>query len=360
MNTPIGIGALSFAHGHVGAYVSVMKEYDDVRLVAAYDDDQKRGRAVCEAAGMRYEEDPEGVLADPGVQAVMIGSETSRHADLAVAAARAGKHILLQKPMALTLADCDRIAAAVEEAGIMFSMAFQMRHDPANIAIRDVVRSRRLGAIAVVRRRHCIPCLLDENFVNGPTRWHTQADKNLGMFADDAAHPADWFHWIFGKPVSVMAEIDNVITDVAPDDNGVAIYRFAHGEMGILFNSSTVRAAENTTEIYGEKGVLIQNYGDGPSCSVPRCPDGPALKLFRYDTGDWEILDVPVPAGQGERIQAVPRPWVDSLVNETPPAATLQDGRVALEMVLGAYRSAQDGRRVSFPFEGDGAEPGSA
>ena len=350
MKAPIGIGVLSFAHGHVGVYVDVMKSWEEVRLVAGYDDKEERGRAVCGNAGMRYSARVEDVVGDPGVDVVIIGSETSRHADLCVAATAAGKHVLLQKPMALTLEDCDRMIAAAESAGVRLDMAFQMRCDPANIRIREIVQSGELGAIAVVRRRHCIPCLLDPGFVNGLTRWHTEADKNLGMFADDAAHPADWFHWILGRPVSVVAEIDNIITDVAPDDNGVGLYRFAKGEIGILFNSSTVRAGENTTEVYGEKGVLIQNYGDGPSCSVPRCPDGPALKLFRYDTGAWEALDVPIPAGQGERIAAVPRPWVDSLLEDRPAPASAQDGRIALEMVLGAYQSAREGRRVSFPL----------
>jgi predicted dehydrogenase len=352
MKAPIGIGVLSFAHGHVGAYVHVMKDFDDVRLVSAYDDDPKRGETTCASVGMRYSPHVEDVLEDGEVEAVIVGSETSRHAELCVAAAEAGKHILCQKPMALSLADCDRIIDAVDQARVMFAMAFQMRHDPANLKMREIIRSGDLGAIAVVRRRHCIPCLLDEGFVNGPTHWHIEADKNLGMFADDAAHPADWFHWLLGKPVSVVAEIDNVITNVAPDDNGVAVYRFAHGEMGILFNSSTVRIGENTTEIYGERGVVIQNYGDATSCGPPRCPDGPALKVFRYDASDWEVVDIPTPPNHGERIRAVPRPWVESLIHETPPAATGQDGRIALEMVLGAYRSAEEGRRVLFPLNG--------
>lgn len=350
MKTPIGIGILSFAHGHVTAYVDVMKKFEDVRLVAAYDDDEARALPICARSGMRYSPHLEDVLADDNIQAVIVGSETSRHASLCVAAAEAGKHILCQKPMALTLEDCDRMIAAAKKAGVSFAMGFQMRHDPANIRIREIVQSGELGAIAVVRRRHCIPCLLDPNFVSGPTRWHTEADKNLGMFADDAAHPADWFHWLLGKPVSVIAEIDNVITNVAPDDNGVAVYRFKKGEMGILFNSSTVRAGENTTEIYGEKGVLIQNYGDGPSCDVRHFPEGPALKLFRYDKGDWEALEVSIPKSHGERIRAVPRPWVDSLIHNTPPPATAEEGRVALEMILGAYRAAREGVRIRFPL----------
>ena len=351
MKAPIGIGTLSFAHGHVGAYANVMKDFEDVRLVAAYDDNEERGRAVCDGAGMRYTPHVEDVLGDPDVQALIIGSETSRHEELTVAAARAGKHILLQKPMAFTLEACDAIIAAVERAGIHFAMAFQMRHDPANQTIREIVQSGALGNIAVIRRRHCIGVCLMDSFINGPTHWHLEADKNKGMFMDDAVHAADWFHWIFGKPVSVMAEIDNVVTYVAPDDNGVALYRFGKGEMGILFNSSTVLAGENCTEIYGDKGVLIQNYGDGPSCAVPRPADSPPLKVFRYGQADWEVHPVPPETlDQGNRISAVPRPWVDSLINETPPPANAEDGRVSAEMILGAYQSAEEGRRILFPL----------
>lgn len=350
MHAPIGIGVLSFAHGHVQTYVDVMKRFPDVQLVIAYDDNEARGRAVCEGAGMRYTPYVEDVLGHPEVQAVMIGVETNRHEELAVAAAQAGKHILLQKPLAFTLEACDNIIAAVSRAGIHFTVAFQMRHDPANRRIREVVQSGALGPVAVVRRRHCIGCLLDPNFVTGWTKWHTEADKNKGMFMDDAVHAADWFHWLLGRPTSVIAEIDNVITNIAPDDNGVAVYRFVRGEIGILFNSSTVLAAENTTEIYGEKGCLIQNYGDAPSCAVPRCPDGPAIKVFHYGQSDWEVLDVAIPLSHGDRIRAVARPWVGSLLYETPPVATAEEGRVATEMILGAYQAAAEGRRVKFPL----------
>lgn len=350
MKAPIGIGILSFAHGHVTLYADVMRSFPDVRLVSAYDDNAERAGPICERNGLRYTADVADVLGDPDVQAVMIGSETSRHAELVVAAAQAGKQILLQKPMALTLEDCDRMIAACDRAGVTLAMAFQMRHDPANRKIRELVQAGELGDIAILRRRHCIGVLLVDSFVNGPSRWHIQAETNKGMFADDAAHPADFLHWVLGKPVSVMAEIDNVVTNVAPDDNGVAIYRFGKGEMGVVLNSSTVMAAENSTEVYGDKGTLIQNYGDGPGMNAPRTPDTPMLKLYRNDTGQWEYFDIPVPSSHADRIAAVPRPWVDSLLNDTPPEATAEDGRIALEMVLGAYRSAEQGRRVKFPL----------
>ena len=157
----------------------------------------------------------------------MIGSETSRHAALCIAAAEAGKHILLQKPMAMTLEECDRMNASAAAHGVTLAMAWQMRHDPANIKMRDLVQSGALGTIGVVRRRHCIPVLFNAEFINGPTNWHVRAETNIGMFADDAAHPIDWLCWTFGKPVSVMAEIDNVLTHAAPDDNGIALFLMA-------------------------------------------------------------------------------------------------------------------------------------
>ena len=108
------------------------------------------------------------------------------------------------------------------------------------------------------------PVLLNPHFATGASKWHVDPIANIGMYFDDATHAADWFYWIFGRPVSVMAEIDNIVTDTAPDDNGVSIFRFETGIMGILFNGSTTAAGVNTTEIYGDGGTIIQDYGDAP------------------------------------------------------------------------------------------------
>ena len=133
----------------------------------------------------------------------------------------------------------------------------------------------------------------------------------MGMFMDDASHATDFIHWMLGKPTSVIAEIDNILTDVAPDDTGLAVYRFAGGEMAILLNTSVTLAGENTTEIYGDEGVVIQNYGDAPSCNIPRPTDAIALKLYTRDEPSWKDLGIPIPDGHGERIGGVPRPFID-------------------------------------------------
>lgn len=340
----LGIGILSLAHGHVGMYCQQIAGFDDARLVAVWDDNEERGRQGAERWGMEYTPHLEELLGRSDVDAVIVGSETNRHADLCVPAAEAGKAILLQKPMATTLADCDRILAAVERSGVHFQMAFQMRCDPVNQRMAEMVHTGALGKVGTVRRRHCINFLF--NPPTGPTRWHIDPVANVGMFFDDAVHAADFLLWLLGPPVSVIAEIDNVLTDVAPDDTGAAVYRFADGAFAVLYNSSVTLAGENTTEIYGDQGVLIQNHGDGVSTAFAS-PGSAALRFYRRgDPPGWQDLQLPIPKSHGERIAAVPRPWIDTLKSGAPPTVTAQDGRISTAMCLAAYQSAKEGRRV--------------
>ncbi len=345
MHTKIGIGIISFAHGHSQAYCRRMLTYDDVNLVACWDDNEERGRTAADAYGMSYSPHLEDALQHPDIQGVIITCETNRHPDMVIAAAAAGKHILCQKPMALTLADCDHMAEAAQTAGVKFMMAHQMRHDPSNIKIKEVLDSGVLGNIGLLRRRHCIPVLFNDAFINGPTRWHIDPEKNMGMWMDDASHATDFIHWMLGRPASVMAEIENVLTDVAPDDTGVAIYKYPNNTMAILVNASVTLAGENTTEIYGDQGVLIQNYDDAVSTSIAP-PGGMALKLYTRDNPTWQDLGMDIPPSHGERIAGVPRAFIDCLKHDTAPPVTAEDGRVSVEMVLAAYRSAREGRRI--------------
>jgi len=350
MTKKIGIGVVSFAHGHANAYCQRMLTYDDVELVACWDDNEERGREAAANYGMTYSPNLEDVINHPDIQGVIITCETNRHAEMVLATAAAGKDILCQKPMALTLEDCDRMIAAVDEADVRFMMAYQMRHDPSNIAMKEVLDSGALGNISLFRRRHCIPVLFNEGFINGPSNWHIDPVKNMGMFMDDASHATDLIHWMMGRPISVMAEIGNTVTDVAPDDTGVAIYRYANGAMVILLNSSVTLAGENTTEIYGDQGVIIQNHDDVPSTNVPLPPHPIALKVYTNDKPEWTDLGIPIPSSHGERIASVPRSFIDMLRDGTQPSITAEDGRVSVEMVLGAYQSAKEGRRVEFPL----------
>jgi predicted dehydrogenase len=342
----LGIGIISTAHGHVNSYAGQIKTMDDAVVHAIWDDDAERGRKAAEAAGAEFMPDLAALLARKDIRAVFIGSPTSQHADHVEAAAAAGKDIVLQKPMALTLADCDRIASAVSAAGVRFSMAWQMRCDPQNQWMRDFVRSGKLGRVVMIRRRHCLGTHLWPGFEN---MWHVKPELNRGMWMDDASHPADLLYWMFGRPASVMAEIETLVNPKVPDDNGVAVFRWPDGMLGVLECSFTCVAAEDTTNIYGEKGTVLQRWGDGVSCT-PQLAAGPDERGLRYRlVGEpgWTQVDVPTPPNHGHRIAGVARPAVDFFLGRREPIATAAEGRANIEMILACYESARTGRRVS-------------
>jgi predicted dehydrogenase len=348
---PIRLGVISFAHGHIHAYLEAIKHIPEAEVVVGWDADRARGTLQCAQYGLDFEPDFDALLRREDLAAVFITSPTNQHADHAIAAAQAGKAIFLQKPMALSLKDCDAIIAAVDQYAVPFSMCYQMRADPVNQAIKSLLDEQAVGNVAIVRRRHAISSLLDPQYAR-PGNWHIDSVQNMGMFMDDASHAADWFYWMLGRPISVIAEIDNIVTHAAPDDNGVAVFRFARKELGILLNSATMRAAEATTEIYGDRGVIIQNYGDAPSSWLPRPPGAVALKIFRAGSPDWEALDFPADTPHADRIKAVPQPLIDYLLGRAGPLATAEDGRVCVEMVLAAYQAAREGRRITFAGSG--------
>jgi predicted dehydrogenase len=342
----IGIGVLGFAHGHVSSYCTRWQAEPGmgVRVVCGWDHQPDR---LADAAG-KFDIPPaasaDELLARPDVQGVVIGAETSLHAELVEKACEAGKAIALQKPIALTLDEADRIVAAVERAGVPFTMAGQMRIDPQNLRIKQMLDERALGQIFMVRRRHGLSFLLNEGAADS---WHAQAKWNRDLWADDASHPIDLVYWLLGMPESVTAEIVTLHDENLPSDNGIAVYRYEGGPLAEVCCSFVNWAGENTTEVVGERGTIIQNYGDVPSCNVPRDPDAPGLKWYLHEEGKWTSAEIPTPPGHGERIAALSEPLARFFAGNARAIASAAEGRDALRMLLATYVSSRQGRRVT-------------
>jgi len=341
----LNLGILGFAHGHVGVYCDewLKMPHHPVKIVAGWDHDAHRLAAAHEKYRFNLSPSPADVLATPFLDAVVIGAETSLHADLVEAAAAARKRIILQKPLALTMEDADRIVADVAREEVPFTVAWQMRVDPQNLEMKHLVTSGQLGRVYMVRRRHGLSTHTWPGFED---TWHVKPELNRGMWADDAAHAIDFVLWLLGKPQSVVAEIDTLRSAKVPDDHGIAIFRYTDGTFAEVVSSFTCLAGENTTEIVGEDGVLIQNYGDGPSAAAPRAKDAAGLKWIFKGAKDWTTSAIATPENHRERITGLAPELLRFLRGERPPIATAEEGRTALAMTLACYESAATGRRV--------------
>ncbi len=339
----IGIGILGFAHGHVDMYCQAWREQPQlgVQVVAGWDADQGRLAKAVATHGCRPASSPAELLADPAVAAVVVASETSQHADLVELAAQAGRPIILQKPLCLTLAEADRIVQAVDQHGVPFTLAWQMRVDPENLRLRQLVAEGAVGRVLTVRRRHC---LATQQWAGFADSWHVQPHLNRNMWADDAAHPTDFLYWLLGRPETVAAELTTLVNPRIPEDNGVAIFRYADGRLGEVSCSFTAIAGENTTEIVGDAGVIIQNYGDGPSTSLPRPAGASSLKWCHQGDTTWREEEIGRPHGQRIRGLAAP---LAAFLQGAPALAGAREGRDVLRMILASLLAAREGRRVS-------------
>ena len=342
----INVGILGFAHGHVMAYGGEWAKHPEmgVHIKKGWDADARRAENCCKALGADSADTADEILGDQNIGAVVISSETKYHVELGEQAAEAGKAIIMYKPMALTLAGADRIVAAVEKNKTPFTLGWQMRTDPQNIRIKQLIEEKAIGETFVYRRRHGLMTHLNPDFGNV---WHCDPELNRDIFADDASHPIDMLNWIFGVPETVTAEFTTAANPKVVNDNGVALFKYKSGMIAEISAYFSCSASEITTEVYGAKGTIQQYYGDGCGTRLPRAEGQAGLKWFVEGEADWTESGIPSPQGHGERIAGQAQPFADFLHGKRPPICTAAEARDSLRMVLACYVSVNSGARVS-------------
>jgi myo-inositol 2-dehydrogenase/D-chiro-inositol 1-dehydrogenase len=347
MATPTRIGLLSFAHYHSNFWSEVFRDSADADFVGVWDDDPERGREAADRYGTRFW--PElGDLLDR-CDAVAVTSETIHHVGLIEQAAAHGCHVLCEKPPARTLAECDRIEAAITRAGVTFMQSFPKRFDPVNHELRRLVRSGELGQIALVRVRHGHLYGLVPGRATG---WI--ADPELaggGALLDEGIHGADLIRWLLGEPESVVAVTSNATTGEPAEDLGIAIFSYADGTLAELTSASVFAAAENSVEVFGSKGSAVVSGVDLASRDLT---ESGFLKICRLseEPRRWEISPLVPRFKTMDFHQQNPIAFLKALQDGTPPPNTLEDGRRALQMILSAYESVKSGAVVAIPPAG--------
>jgi len=341
----INVGILGFAHGHVMAYAGEWKKNPDmdINIVCGWDANDERAANSTKALGIAKADSIEEILTNKDITAVVISSETKYHTELCIKAAEAGKTIIMYKPMALTLAEADQIVAAVEKYNVPFTLGYQMRVDPQNIKIKELIKDKVIGETFIYRRRHSLSIHKWADFAN---TWHASPELNRDIFADDSSHPIDMLNWIFGVPETVMAELTTMDNPNVVNDNGVALFKYPNGMIAEISCYFTCCASEPSTEVYGSDGSILQSYGDGPSTSLPRPEGQPGLKWYVHGDKDWTASDIASPPAHGFRLGAQAKPFSDFLHGKIPPICSVYEARDSLRMVLACYVSSRTGERV--------------
>jgi predicted dehydrogenase len=339
----VRIAVLSFAHYHANFWAEAFNEDARVDLVGIWDDDCGRGQAAAARFGRPFRPDLDDLLAR--VDAVAICSETAAHAALIRRAARAGRHILCEKPLAATLADIDAIERDVAAAGVTFMQSFPKRLDPISPELKSVVDSGALGRILVARIRHGHSHGMEPEFTSG--WWTDPARSGGGTLIDEGVHAADFLGWLFGPPASVQAVISSAACGLAVEDSAVAVFTWPNGLIGEIATGWMMRAARHSIELYGTEGTAL--LGGVDLASRPSAT-APYLTVWTGKTGQW-VGSETIPAfvaGRFHHRSAVA--FVEVLRGERSLPSGLAEGRAAVQMIVSAYQAARSGRTVAIPL----------
>jgi len=351
MTTPIGAKP-TFRIGLVGCgrisknHFEAIKQIDGLQLAAVCDIDPERARAAGEANGVPWYRSLDEMLREAPIDVVTICTPSGLHAAQGAAAARAGKHVVTEKPMSISLAKADDLVKACDDAGVQLFVVKQNRLNPPIQLVKRAVDKGRFGRIylANVTVRWQRP---QEYYDAEP--WRGTWEFDGGAMMNQASHYVDLIQWLVGPVESVMAKTATQARRIEAEDSGIGILKFRSGALGVIeVNVLTFpKNLEGSITILGEKGSV--KIGGTAVNKVEH------WQFAEYDDDDKVVesgaINTNPPNVYGFGHQGYYRNVLAVLRGEAKPETDGRAGRKSLELILGMYESAKTGREVPIPLK---------
>ncbi len=333
----VGCGRISKNH------FEAIEKIDGLDLVAVADADAKRASE----AGAQWQVPAftslEKMLKEASPDVVTIATPSGLHAEQGVIAAKAGKHVVMEKPMAISLTGADALVQACYKAGVQLFVVKQNRLNPPIQLLKRAIDRNRFGRIymASVTVHWARP---QEYYDQAP--WRGTWEFDGGAFMNQASHYVDLIQWLMGPVESVMAKTATLARRIETEDSGVAVLKFRSGALGSIQVTMLAypRNLEGSITILGEKGSV--KIGGTAVNKVEN------WQFADYDDDDKliEASETNPPNVYGLGHQGYYRNVLSVLRGEAKPDTDGRAGRKSLELILGIYESAKTGREVPLPL----------
>ena len=315
------------------------------RLAAVCDIVPERARAYGEKYKVPAFTSVDELLASPGLDAVSVLTPSGSHADIAVKAAQSRRHVVVEKPMALTLEDGDRMIRASEAARVRLFVVKQNRFNVPVVKAREALDSGRFGKLVLgtVRVRWC----RDDTYY-AQDKWRGTWAQDGGVIANQASHHVDMLTWFMGDVESVHAHGNTSLVNIEAEDTCVATLRFRNGALGIIEATGAARPKdmEGSLSVLGSGGAVeIAGF------AVNKIRTWQFVESQSHDAEVMDKFSVNPPNVYGFGHQAYYEHVVDCL--STGKAALVDgiEGRRSLEFVAAIYESMASGGEVTFPLK---------
>ena len=333
----VGCGRIS------GNHVAAIDKVDELELVGVADVELDRARAVGKAQGVRAFRTIEELLASVESDAVVVCTPSGLHPTHGIAAARAGKHVITEKPMAISLADADALVQACDAAGVHLFVVKQNRLNPPVQLLRRAIDKGRFGRIYVANTT--VRWTRPQEYYDS-ARWRGTWEFDGGAIMNQASHYVDLMQWLVGPVESVVAKTATLGRRIETEDTGIAVLRFRSGALGVIEVTVLTypRNMEGSITILGEKGTV--KIG---GTAVNRVEH---WQFADYDDDDKlvESASTSPPTVYGLGHEGYYRNVLAVLRGEAEPGTDGREGRKSLELILGIYESAKTGREVPLPI----------
>jgi UDP-N-acetyl-2-amino-2-deoxyglucuronate dehydrogenase len=333
----IGAGAISTQH------LEAINAIDGARLGGVVSASAERAGAVGERWGVPWTTDLEKLLARADIDAVAILTPSGLHPSQALAALTHGKHVLVEKPIALSLAAADAVIEAGRARGLTVATVSQRRFEPVMVGLRAAVSSGAFGTISLI---------LTEGIYHRPqtyydsAAWRGTTALDGGVLMNQAIHMIDLVRWLGGPIQSVSGHVATRTHVMEAEDTAAVSLRFASGALGeIVATTSATPEFPAELRIYGDAGHA-RIAGEVPlEWDVPGSPAPPAAEPAAPATGGSGAT-----ATWGTTATGYIRQYTDFIAavrDGRPPAVTGADGRNAVEIVTAAYEASRTGRAIA-------------
>jgi 1,5-anhydro-D-fructose reductase (1,5-anhydro-D-mannitol-forming) len=238
----------------------------DVHFVAAHSRNAERlERFRKEYPGVECTTDLNELLGRGNVQAVYISTPVESHAPLSIASARAGKHVLCEKPMALSVAECRDMVEAAEANGVVLQIGYMMRFHPAHQLIRERIAAGELGTLRYAHLERTV--FIDFLSTDMPEhrKWFVRPEQSGGgAFTDLGTHPLDLLLYLVGDEIENCQLQIREEPRLGVETDALASLRFRNGLLATVFASWQVPLHDNVIQVYGDKASLFARRTLGP------------------------------------------------------------------------------------------------
>jgi predicted dehydrogenase len=337
----LGCGRISKRHSELLGNGQI----EGARLVAVCDKIRARADAVATKFSVSAYDDLNDMLARSDIDAVAVLTPSGMHPEHTIACARAGKHVVVEKPMALRLQDADDMIRACDEAGVKLFVVKQNRFNVPVVKAREALDAGRFGRLILgtVRVRWC----RDQAYYDQDA-WRGTWAYDGGVLTNQASHHVDMLEWFFGDVVSVHARSTTALVKIETEDTAVATLKFRSGALGIIEATTAVRPKdlEGSLSILGEKGTVeIAGFAVNQIRHWNFVDELPSDKVV------VEKFSVNPPNVYGFGHQAYYQHVVDCLLHQRAALVDGLQGRKSLELISALYESIETGQEVALRFE---------